>query len=84
MERALLQWTKDSKNDDYWYLDFRVISSSIVGLNQYISGVILFEETLYQKGDDGTLFVDMLKKEHIIPGIKVRNANDDGLDHYCL
>lgn len=41
------------------------------GLEQYVSGVILFEETLYQKTDDGTPFVDVLKKKGIIPGIKV-------------
>lgn len=41
------------------------------GLEQYISGVILFEETLYQKADDGTPFVDILKAKGIIPGIKV-------------
>lgn len=36
-----------------------------------ISGVILFHETLYQKADDGTPFVQLLKKKGIIPGIKV-------------
>jgi fructose-bisphosphate aldolase class I len=36
-----------------------------------ISGVILFHETVYQKADDGTLFVELLKKKGIIPGIKV-------------
>merc|ERR1739838_942491 len=36
-----------------------------------ISGVILFHETLYQKSDDGTPFVDMIKNQGIIPGIKV-------------
>lgn len=36
-----------------------------------ISGVILFHDTVYQKGDDGTPFIDMLKKKGIIPGIKV-------------
>lgn len=36
-----------------------------------ISGVILFHETLYQKADDGTPFVELLKKNGIIPGIKV-------------
>jgi fructose-bisphosphate aldolase, class I len=36
-----------------------------------ISGVILFHETAYQKSDDGTLFVDIMKKKGIIPGIKV-------------
>lgn len=40
-------------------------------LAENISGVILFHETLYQKTDDGTPFVDILKKKGIIPGIKV-------------
>lgn len=40
-------------------------------LSENISGVILFHETLYQKADDGTPFVDILKKKNIIPGIKV-------------
>lgn len=40
-------------------------------LSENISGVILFHETLYQKADDGTPFVDILKKKGIIPGIKV-------------
>jgi len=38
---------------------------------KHISGVILFDETLYQKTDDGTPFVEVLKKKGIIPGIKV-------------
>jgi len=42
-----------------------------VGLEQYISGVILLEETLYQNADDATPFVEVLKKKGIIPGIKV-------------
>ena len=33
--------------------------------------VILFHETLYQKADDGTPFVDLIKAAGIIPGIKV-------------
>lgn len=36
-----------------------------------ISGVIMFHETLYQKTDDGTPFVELLKQKGIIPGIKV-------------
>jgi fructose-bisphosphate aldolase class I len=31
----------------------------------------LYEETLYQKTEDGTPFVEVLKKEGVIPGIKV-------------
>jgi len=40
-------------------------------IEKYISGVILFEETLYQKTDDGETFPDLLHKRGIIPGIKV-------------
>jgi fructose-bisphosphate aldolase class I len=40
-------------------------------LGNYISGVILFDETLRQKGLDGAPFVDLLKKNGILAGIKV-------------
>ena len=36
-----------------------------------ISGVIMFEETLFQKGSDGVLFTELLKKKGVVPGIKV-------------
>ncbi|KAG8068813.1 hypothetical protein GUJ93_ZPchr0005g14443 [Zizania palustris] len=41
------------------------------GALQYLSGVILFEETLYQKTKDGKPFVDVLKEGGVLPGIKV-------------
>jgi fructose-bisphosphate aldolase class I len=41
------------------------------GALQYLSGVILFEETLYQKTAAGKLFVDVLKEGGVLPGIKV-------------
>jgi len=40
-------------------------------INKYISGVIMYEETLYQKAEDGTPFPELLKKKGIITGIKV-------------
>lgn len=40
-------------------------------IGENISGVILFHETLYQKAEDGTPFVELLKQRGIIPGIKV-------------
>lgn len=40
-------------------------------LSNNISGVILFDETFYQKTDDGTPFTTLLKSQGIIPGIKV-------------
>jgi fructose-bisphosphate aldolase class I len=41
------------------------------GVEQFVSGVILFDETLRQKADDGTLFPQYLANKGIIPGIKV-------------
>src|SRR5438876_310903 len=41
------------------------------GVEQYVSGVILFDETARQKAADGTPFPQYLAKKGIIPGIKV-------------
>ncbi|KFK24834.1 hypothetical protein AALP_AA8G030900 [Arabis alpina] len=41
------------------------------GALQFISGIILFEETLYQKTASGKLFVDVMKEAKVLPGIKV-------------
>jgi len=41
------------------------------GAEEFISGVILFEETLFQKADDGTPFPKLLAAKGVIPGIKV-------------
>lgn len=40
-------------------------------IGDYISGAIMFEETLYQSTADGVPFVDVLKSKGIVPGIKV-------------
>merc|ERR1719472_780445 len=41
------------------------------GIGEYISGAILFEETLFQSDPAGKPFVDVLNANGIIPGIKV-------------
>ncbi|MGQ0544917.1 MAG: class I fructose-bisphosphate aldolase [Betaproteobacteria bacterium] len=41
------------------------------GVEQFLSGVILFDETARQKADDGPTFPAYLAKKGIIPGIKV-------------
>lgn len=46
------------------------------GLGQYISGAIMFEETLYQSTAAGKPFVDVLREQNIIPGIKVGGRGD--------
>jgi fructose-bisphosphate aldolase class I len=40
-------------------------------MKNYVSGVILFEETLFQKAADGTPFVELIRKAGAVPGIKV-------------
>jgi len=45
--------------------------------HKYISGVILYEETLYQSSRDGKKFVDILKSRGVIPGIKVDKGTAD-------
>ncbi len=58
--------TEESRRD-YREMLFR----SDDAMKKYISGVILYEETLFQKAADGTPFVDIIKAADSIPGIKV-------------
>ena len=41
------------------------------GAAKYISGVILYDETIRQKAADGTPLVKVLKDQGVVPGIKV-------------
>ncbi|MES1925391.1 class I fructose-bisphosphate aldolase [Salinisphaera sp. T31B1] len=50
---------------------YRNLLFTTQGAEDYISGVILFEETLFQKADDGTPFSKLLADKGVIPGIKV-------------
>ncbi len=50
---------------------YRDMLFSGAGVEEHISGVILFEETLFQKDSSGTPFPQMLAAKGIIPGIKV-------------
>jgi fructose-bisphosphate aldolase class I len=50
---------------------YRDLLFSSKGLGQFISGVILYDETLRQKSADGTPFSRLLEKDGILPGIKV-------------
>ena len=58
--------TEDSRRD-YREMLFRTDDA----MKNCISGVILFEETLFQNAKDGTSFVDLMKASGSIPGIKV-------------
>lgn len=50
---------------------YRDLLMTAPGLNDYIAGVILFEETLNQSVLSGVPFAEFLQKNHIVPGIKV-------------
>jgi len=50
---------------------YREMLFSTAGLGEFISGVILFDETIRQCSADGTPLADVLRGQGIIPGIKV-------------
>ena len=50
---------------------YRQMLFSTKGIGEFISGVILFDETIRQAGDDGRPFVELLAREGTLPGIKV-------------
>lgn len=49
---------------------YRDLLFTTEGAEEFISGVILFDETIRQKSRDGTPFPQLLKSKGIIPGIK--------------
>src|SRR5436190_2981587 len=50
---------------------YRELLFTTEGAEEYISGVILFDETIRQSSADGTPFPKVLESRGIIPGIKV-------------
>eukprot|EP00316_Scyphosphaera_apsteinii_P021080 CAMPEP_0119298200 /NCGR_PEP_ID=MMETSP1333-20130426/390_1 /TAXON_ID=418940 /ORGANISM="Scyphosphaera apsteinii, Strain RCC1455" /LENGTH=371 /DNA_ID=CAMNT_0007299235 /DNA_START=35 /DNA_END=1150 /DNA_ORIENTATION=+ len=55
---------------------YRSLCFTAPGLSEYISGVILHWETLFQKDADGNAMVDLIKNAGIIPGIKLDKGYD--------
>src|SRR3954451_3975432 len=51
--------------------DYREMLFTAKNVSDYISGVILFDETIRQDAADGTPLVKVLERQGIIPGIKV-------------
>ncbi len=51
--------------------DYREMLFRTPGVNEFISGVILYDETIRQRRADGGLMVNLLREHNIIPGIKV-------------
>jgi len=55
---------------------YRSLCFKTPGLSQYISGVILHWETLFQSDADGNKMVDLITKNGMIPGIKLDKGYD--------
>ena len=51
--------------------DWRQLLFTSEGIGDWISGVILFEETLAQRASDGRSLVEVLTSNGVIPGVKV-------------
>ena len=50
---------------------YRELLFTTEGVEEFISGVILYDETIRQSASDGTPFPELLESKGIIPGIKV-------------
>lgn len=50
---------------------YRQILFTATGMGEYISGVILYDETIRQKMDGGVSFVEVMKQNGVLSGIKV-------------
>lgn len=50
---------------------YRQLLFTTPGIEKYLSGIILYDETIRQQDDTGVLFADVLKAKGIISGIKV-------------
>src|SRR5437764_4085793 len=50
---------------------YRELLFATEGAEEYISGVILYDETIRQSAADGTPFPKLLESKDVIPGIKV-------------
>jgi fructose-bisphosphate aldolase class I len=60
---------------------YREMILTTPGLGEFISGVILYDETIRQSRKDGTSFVKVITDGGIIPGIKVDTGAKDMAGH---
>jgi len=61
----------DAENTEENRRAYRLLLATTPDLEQYINGVILFEETLFQKDDNGNTIAQLFSEKGIVPGIKV-------------
>lgn len=68
LEALKIESTPDSRRT------YREMFFTTPGIAEFISGVILQDETIRQKSAEGTALADVLARQGIIPGIKVDNG----------
>jgi fructose-bisphosphate aldolase class I len=56
---------------------YRQLLLTADGMEQFVSGVIFYDETIRQKDDTGRPFADVLKEKGVLPGIKVDTGAKD-------
>jgi fructose-bisphosphate aldolase class I len=56
---------------------YRNLLFTTPGMEDYIGGVILYDETIRQAADDGTPFAELLAAKGVVPGIKVDTGAKD-------
>jgi fructose-bisphosphate aldolase class I len=56
---------------------YRGLLFTAPGMEEFIGGVILYDETTRQSADDGTPFPELLASKGVIPGIKVDTGAHD-------
>jgi len=60
---------------------YRNLLFTAPGFEEYVGGVILYDETIRQAADDGTPFARLLESKGVVPGIKVDTGAQDLAGH---
>jgi fructose-bisphosphate aldolase, class I len=60
---------------------YRNLLFTTPGFEEYVGGVILYDETIRQAADDGTPFATLLASKDVVPGIKVDTGAQDLAGH---
>lgn len=67
----------DVENSEAARQSYRQMLFTTSGHEEFVSGVILFDETLRQSTDGGVRFAELLASQGVIPGIKVDQGAKD-------
>ena len=60
---------------------YRNLLFTTPSFEEYVGGVILYDETIRQASDDGTPFAELLTEKGVVPGIKVDTGAKDLAGH---